>query len=364
MLNAGKEKSRPLKQDILNWIRSGEIQPENRLPSIQNLAERYHLSYVTVQKALAELEREGYLLRRNGVGVFVRKQEKRRDIRKLAVPLRLNSNPVFARFYETIADTATAGSIPFLFGSPGEDEVSFIRKAAAAGCDAMVRFPGPARLESQVYEQLKKNAMRTVILNDWWQEGGGCFPCVRSDEGKAMDTLLERLYELGHRHVALVQEAFFANRFELEKAFSRWQTRHGMVPERKDRLYTIDFPNRIELLKALKAGGYTAVCFSFDLVALKLMELAGDCGFNLSDLFCIAGFDDIPEARECGLTTVRHDCGGIVREAFRILSSPDYHRHEVSIVPAECVFRQSVRPVTDLKNMDGKIEIADWNNPI
>ena len=135
MLNAGKEKSRPLKQDILNWIRSGEIQPENRLPSIQNLAERYHLSYVTVQKALAELEREGYLLRRNGVGVFVRKQEKRRDIRKLAVPLRLNSNPVFARFYETIADTATAGSIPFLFGSPGEDEVSFIRKAAA-GPDA------------------------------------------------------------------------------------------------------------------------------------------------------------------------------------------------------------------------------------
>ena len=363
-MTIGKEKSKSLKQDILNWIHSGEIPPEGRLPSIQKLAEEYHLSYVTVQKALAELEREGFLLRRNGVGVFVRKQEKCREIRKLAVPFRLNSNPVFARFYETIADASAARNIPLLFGSPGEDEVSFIRKAAAAGCDAMLRFPGPARLESQVYAQLKKSAMRTVILNDWWQEGGSCFPCVRSDEGKAMDTLLERLYELGHRHVALVQEAFFANRFELEKAFSRWQIRHGMVPERKDRLYTIDFPNRIELLKALKAGGYTAVCFSFDLVALKLMELAGDCGVNLLDLFCIAGFDDIPEARECGLTTVRHDCEAIVREAFRILSSPDYHRHEVSVVPAECVFRQSVRPVTGLKHAAEENGIADWNNKI
>ena len=149
--------------------------------------------------------------------------------------------------------------------------------------------------------------------------------------------VLEHLYALGHRKIALVQEAVFAERCELSKAFHRWHHRHGLTVTHDALVYTADFKNKLDLIQHLVDGGFSAVFFSFDLVALRLIESAADSGRDLRKMFSIAAFDDIPESASRELTTVRHNIPVLVREAFRLLRSPDYDKHEVCVIPGECV---------------------------
>ena len=66
---------RPLYQQISDQVReqilSGELQPGERLPSIRELAEQLTTSVITVRRAYADLEAEGYIYTRAGQGTFV-----------------------------------------------------------------------------------------------------------------------------------------------------------------------------------------------------------------------------------------------------------------------------------------------------
>lgn len=65
----------PLYQSILNelirQIESGELAENTKLPSEQKLGEMYHVSRITVRRALSELERKQYIYKKQGQGSFV-----------------------------------------------------------------------------------------------------------------------------------------------------------------------------------------------------------------------------------------------------------------------------------------------------
>ena len=52
-------------------IKSGELRPGDRIPSVISLAQEYELAAGTVRKALAQLQREGLVKSRVGWGTFV-----------------------------------------------------------------------------------------------------------------------------------------------------------------------------------------------------------------------------------------------------------------------------------------------------
>ncbi len=60
-----------LKSVILNAIQSGELQPEDRLPTENELAQTFGVSKITVRQALRELSDLGYVRREQGRGTFV-----------------------------------------------------------------------------------------------------------------------------------------------------------------------------------------------------------------------------------------------------------------------------------------------------
>ena len=55
-------------------ISEGRLQPGAPLPSFRQLAEDLLVSVITVKRAYEELEREGIIYRRQGVGTFVAEQ--------------------------------------------------------------------------------------------------------------------------------------------------------------------------------------------------------------------------------------------------------------------------------------------------
>ena len=60
-----------LKRELLKKIKGGELKPDSMIPSEVQLAKELGISRMTVNKALNELVREGYLFRRQGKGTYV-----------------------------------------------------------------------------------------------------------------------------------------------------------------------------------------------------------------------------------------------------------------------------------------------------
>ena len=64
-------KYRQIYEDLHSAIRTGALQPGDRLPSETELGERYNSSRITVAKALDELQLQGLVSRRAGSGTHV-----------------------------------------------------------------------------------------------------------------------------------------------------------------------------------------------------------------------------------------------------------------------------------------------------
>lgn len=70
-MNAGKPRYQQLKDHIIERISSGELAPSDRVPSENELVEAMSVSRMTANRALRELNDEGYVERVAGRGTFV-----------------------------------------------------------------------------------------------------------------------------------------------------------------------------------------------------------------------------------------------------------------------------------------------------
>ena len=60
-----------IKNAIIEQIMSGELEENEALPSIRSLAQDIKISVMTIKKSYDELEKEGYIISRQGKGTFV-----------------------------------------------------------------------------------------------------------------------------------------------------------------------------------------------------------------------------------------------------------------------------------------------------
>lgn len=60
-----------IKNSIIEQIMSDELVEDEMIPSIRSLAHDIKISVMTIKKAYDELEKEGYIISRQGKGTFV-----------------------------------------------------------------------------------------------------------------------------------------------------------------------------------------------------------------------------------------------------------------------------------------------------
>ena len=56
---------------IKDAIASGDLKPDDRLPSVRELSEALNVSAITIKRAYQDLEAAGFILTRAGMGSFV-----------------------------------------------------------------------------------------------------------------------------------------------------------------------------------------------------------------------------------------------------------------------------------------------------
>jgi GntR family transcriptional regulator len=64
-----------IKQTIKGWILSREFNPGGKIPSENELAEKFKVSRLTVRQAIAQLVQEGFLISKRGEGTFVTRNQ-------------------------------------------------------------------------------------------------------------------------------------------------------------------------------------------------------------------------------------------------------------------------------------------------
>ncbi len=56
---------------IKDAIATKVLKPETKLPSIREMSKELKISIITIKRAYADLEKEGYIITRSGMGSFV-----------------------------------------------------------------------------------------------------------------------------------------------------------------------------------------------------------------------------------------------------------------------------------------------------
>lgn len=72
-----------VKESIINLIKEGEFKDGDKIPTEEELQQKYQVSRATIRRALDDIEREGIIFRRQGAGTFVRHKLIKPDLLKL-----------------------------------------------------------------------------------------------------------------------------------------------------------------------------------------------------------------------------------------------------------------------------------------
>lgn len=82
-LDATQARYRQIKDHIIRLINTGELAPDDRVPSENALVKMFGIARMTAHRALKELSDEGYVVRLPGVGTFVADGRPHSDVLKV-----------------------------------------------------------------------------------------------------------------------------------------------------------------------------------------------------------------------------------------------------------------------------------------
>lgn len=136
MLSNKKPKYQMIKEDLYNLILSQHYKRGDRFFTESELIEKYQVSSITVIRALKELEKEGYIRRKQGLGTFIENTTKDRLVHFSYIPFKNNpkeeiqvlsltkgNNPTYLKqlglhkseFYYTICRRRFIDGQPYLY---------------------------------------------------------------------------------------------------------------------------------------------------------------------------------------------------------------------------------------------------------
>lgn len=82
-LDSPQARYRQVKDHIIKLINTGELGPDDRVPSENELVKSFGISRMTAHRALSELSDDGYVVRVAGVGTFVADARPHSDVLKV-----------------------------------------------------------------------------------------------------------------------------------------------------------------------------------------------------------------------------------------------------------------------------------------
>lgn len=208
---------------------------------------------------------------------------------------------------------------------------------ANAAVDGFVIYSVPEREPG--LELAFRPGLPTVIIDSPQNIPSAAFVGL-NDRGMTK-ALVEHLVQIGHRRIGVISSRLSMSRYNGPAGPERWEGAPYVVIANRirgvlDALADVSgalpveerFDNSVESgAQALhdlldRHPDLTAVCCLTDVLALGALEAAAQRGLRVPGDLTVTGWDDLPEARRVGLTTIGQPLAGKGQAAGEVLLAP------------------------------------------
>lgn len=335
-------------------MRTGAWRPGHRIPSEREIARQAGVSQMTANRAIQELVRTGWLVRRAGAGTFVSEATARPPAeRGLVLVAPFTAHPeedVYLR-------------VPFTAIRQGADaegcSVAVARAAEGSFGDIVDRHPNSAFIFAAPPEQsrraladLHEQGVPFVVMGASWPEEA--FTSVDTDNVGGASTAVEYLIRLGHRRIAFVSgPASAVNCQDRVRGYRQALLAHDLSV---DDAYVVMAGSEWDLSEAarrelmallLRPDPITAIVSAGYYLALAVYSLIASLSLKIPDDVSVVGFDDPRSAAHLSppLTTVRQPLSELgeraAQRALALLEGLPALAGAVELLPVEFVIRAS-----------------------
>ncbi|MCL6586601.1 MAG: GntR family transcriptional regulator [Anoxybacillus sp.] len=361
-----KEKSVPkylqLKREILSWIQSGKLSPNEKIPTEHEIANQFQLSRHTVRQALGELENEGWLYKIQGSGTFVSKPKlaSKQEVKTVAILTTYISDYIFPHIVRGAEETLREKGYRLLLASTDNDKTK-----ERDHLEAMIQQPlsgliieptksAQGNPNLSYYLTLNNLHIPYVMINERYLEMS-C-PVIKMDDEKGGYLLTEHLIQLGHRRIAGFFKTDDLQGVSRLKGFIRAHQEYNLpLSSRHLVTYTTEEKETkpLELVRSflqqVDVERTTAIVCYNDELAIKLLDVIRQLGLNVPDDISIVGFDDstFATATEVKLTTVPHPKAEMGIRAAETLIQMIERNEEIQdiIYQPELIIRESTKKI-------------------
>ncbi len=345
-----------VKEALRASIERGELKQGEPLPGRVKLCEMFGTNRLTVDRAIRELVREGWLVTVKGKGTFVSHPNSRPStaIMTFAVVwsqrgISEQQNIYWGPLIRGIAQTTSELGIQLQFREMNPAfYLDFFRESRADGMIVLA----PTVEDEIVLHELRKHRVPFVATSSVYEDKS--LPCVGIDNFSGVKQALEHLWSLGHRKIGFVDLDLRQTDHQ-----QRWDAFRQLMGEAG---YTIDprwallYPDRwcIDrdkfVRRWLESTPLPTAIFGADYeMTLAIFKALKELGVKIPDQVSLVGFDDPPMAAflEPPLTAVRQPVEEIGRKAVRKL----YDALQRGVIPegtdvltTELIVRASTAP--------------------
>ncbi|MDI3548808.1 MAG: GntR family transcriptional regulator, arabinose operon transcriptional repressor [Halanaerobiales bacterium] len=324
-----------LKKKIENLINQGKVEPDNKLPTENELAKRYGVSRHTVRKALNLLEQEGLLYKKQGVGTFYSENSKKptKNIGFISISL---YDYIFVDILNGADNVLHRNGYQILLGNSQDNQArereileSFLKK----NVDGLILDPAKGAYNYPnlgLLERFVEKQIPVVILDTRFENERFNYVTVDDVQGGYLAT--DYLIRNGHRNIGIIYKAMHKpaiNRFQgYKKALE-----DNNIPVLNDfvkQYYISEFENPEEFeeevahltreLMQSREKPTAIFCFN-DQIAILVKEILSDLNYRVPQDISLIGYDDskLVKLQNISITSIAHPKKKAGEKAARII---------------------------------------------
>lgn len=324
-------KYRQLKEYIKEYIVRENLNAHDPVLTENELVSKFHISRHTVRKALDELENEGWIYRKQGLGTFCadRSSVKTVDDKNIGVITTYINDYIFPRIIKGIDQVLTKEGYTILLYNTNnkiEKEIDILENILTKNIKGIIIEPTKSALPHinlNYFEELKKRGIPYIFINSYYDELKPSY-IIQDDEGGGF-TVTEHLIKLGHQNIVGIFKSDDNQGLNRYKGYIKALRQYG-VKIKEDNIiwYTTEEmktkPSQM-ITKIFEKEKPTAIVCYNDQIAMWVIEALRNLGLNIPDDVSIAGFDDSDYAvlSDIKLTSIIHPKEEMGRQAAKAL---------------------------------------------
>ncbi|MDL2301921.1 GntR family transcriptional regulator [Lachnospiraceae bacterium OttesenSCG-928-D06] len=354
-----------ISEDLKAMINAGAFEYDIPFCTEKSICEQYNVSRITAKHAIDELEQQGLLYRKRGVGSFVIDTKEKDNsyhfpspqvIQKtiaLMIPFSITRGGIFAAIESATTILSASGIYLTLHVYPPgcDNEENMLKTLYNNHADGVIYYPSTSTLPTEALDLYCKDGKPVIIID----KPNTCkqYSSVVCDNFSGGYMITSHILSYGHKNVCYLSRYYYDNMSSIEERYN------GYLKAMKDygcsnpRFVKIDIPEDANLdypmlkhvVNTLYQEGMTALVCENDEVAFYVHMASRSLGLRPPEDLSITGFDNISWATtgSAQITTISQDFAAIGEAIAGILLQEEYKPLHI-VVPVKLIPRNSTGP--------------------